>query len=98
MSINDMESRIDAIEGRLARIEAFLTQKAPQSPSVTPTQPSVAIPASRPTVRTAPPAQSQKESQLIGNILGWGGAIALLLAASYLIRLGIDSGWLTPIR
>jgi uncharacterized membrane protein len=35
---------------------------------------------------------------MVGNVLGWGGALALVLAASYLIRLAIDSGWLTPIR
>lgn len=31
------------------------------------------------------------------GILGWGGAAAFVLAAAYLIRLGIDSGWLTPL-
>lgn len=31
------------------------------------------------------------------SILGWGGAAAFVLAAAYLIRLGIDSGWLTPL-
>ncbi len=92
MSLNDLESRIDAIEARLARLEV------PQSQPAARPQPAVAAPVARPAVRTAPPAQSQKESQLIGNILGWGGAIALLLAASYLIRLAVDSGWLTPIR
>lgn len=35
---------------------------------------------------------------MVGNVLGWGGALALVLAASYLIRLAIDSGWLTPLR
>jgi uncharacterized membrane protein len=30
--------------------------------------------------------------------LGWGGAVAFALAASYLIRLAIDTGWLTPVR
>jgi uncharacterized membrane protein len=30
--------------------------------------------------------------------LGWGGAFALVLAATYLIRLAIDHGWLTPVR
>jgi len=35
---------------------------------------------------------------VIGHLLGWGGAAALLLAASYLIKLAIDSGWLTPVR
>jgi uncharacterized membrane protein len=33
----------------------------------------------------------------VTGILGWGGAVAFLLAATYVIRLGIDSGWLTPI-
>ena len=37
-------------------------------------------------------------SSAASNILGWGGAFALVLAASYLIRLGVDSGWLTPAR
>lgn len=32
------------------------------------------------------------------RLLGWSGATALVLAALYLIRLGIDSGWLTPLR
>ncbi|MEW6445475.1 MAG: DUF2339 domain-containing protein [Pseudomonadota bacterium] len=32
------------------------------------------------------------------QLLGWSGATALVLAALYLIRLGIDSGWLTPLR
>ncbi len=30
------------------------------------------------------------------NFLGWAGAVALVLAATYLIRLAIDTGWLTP--
>jgi len=32
------------------------------------------------------------------NILGWGGATAFVLAAAYLIRLAVESGWLTPQR
>ena len=35
---------------------------------------------------------------LATSILGWGGALALVLAAAYLIRLAIDTGWLTPVR
>jgi uncharacterized membrane protein len=35
---------------------------------------------------------------LATSILGWGGALALVLAAAYLIRLAIDTGWLTPLR
>ena len=37
-------------------------------------------------------------SSTITNILGWAGATALVLAAAYLIRLAIESGWLTPAR
>jgi len=94
MGLNELESRITATEARLARLEALLAKPAAVA---RPHQP-VAAPVARAGVPAAPPAQPQKESQLIGNILGWGGAIALLLAASYLIRLAIDSGWLTPIR
>lgn len=36
-------------------------------------------------------------SSFATSILGWGGAAAFVMAAAYLIRLGIDSGWLTPL-
>ena len=36
-------------------------------------------------------------SSFATSILGWGGGAAFVLAAAYLIRLGIDSGWLTPL-
>lgn len=34
----------------------------------------------------------------VTKILGWTGATALVLATAYLIRLAVDSGWLTPER
>jgi uncharacterized membrane protein len=34
----------------------------------------------------------------ITQVLGWTGATALVLATAYLIRLAVDSGWLTPER
>lgn len=45
-------------------------------------------------VATKPVPQSGSP---VTSILGWGGALAFLLAAAYVIRLGIDSGWLTPV-
>jgi len=98
MSLPDIERRIAALEARLAGVEAFLARQAPPAPAPTRQQPPTAAAAGRAGIRPAPPAQMRRDSPLIGNILGWGGAIALLLAASYLIRLAIDSGWLTPIR
>ena len=35
---------------------------------------------------------------LVTSVLGWAGALAFVLAASYLIKLAIDAGWLTPAR
>jgi len=95
MSISDIERRMAALEERLAGVEKFLSK---QSPAAIGPQPSPAAPPASTGGRVAPPAQPRSDSQIVGNILGWGGAIALLLAASYLIRLAIDSGWLTPIR
>ena len=91
MISQDLGERLAAIEQRLARIEARF------APGIlTPKPPAAAA-------RAAPPPQAATEStearpSLITSILGWGGAVALVLAAAYLIRLGIDSGWLTPMR
>jgi hypothetical protein len=46
----------------------------------------------------APLPEPQDHPALVTSILGWGGAVAFALAASYLIRLAIDTGWLTPVR
>jgi len=42
-------------------------------------------------------AMAPGNSSFATSILGWGGAAAFVMAAAYLIRLGIDSGWLTPL-
>ncbi len=55
-----------------------------------------------PPKRTTTPVRaphSQRTPNLsVTNILGWGGVAALVLAAAYLVKLGIDLGWLTPAR
>lgn len=35
---------------------------------------------------------------VITSLLGWAGAVAMVLAAGYLIRLAYDNGYLTPAR
>ena len=98
MTASDIERRIAALEMRLAGVEAFLSRQAPPASGPTRLQPPAAPAAGREGIRPGIPASERRESPLIGNILGWGGAIAFLLAASYLVRLAIDSGWLTPVR
>jgi uncharacterized membrane protein len=78
-------------------LESAATRDAPAAADASPTP-------SSPPHRAVPTrdheALREHESRpaLATSILGWGGAVALVLAAAYLIRLAIDTGWLTPLR
>ena len=98
---DELAARLAAVEQRLARIEAQLAggeeaagREAETGGSMEfafeelPPRPS---PARR---RVAPAARPFPVTEL----LGWGGVAALVLAAAYLVKLGIDLGWLTPAR
>jgi uncharacterized membrane protein len=63
----------------------------PQNPRVAPRSSSVAASTVGANIAT-------EHNSSVTNVLGWTGATALVLAAVYLIRLAIDSGWLTPTR
>ena len=89
------EARLSAIEARLTRIESKLAL-----PSLAPDVPDQSA-------RTAPAVKSDAaptptiatlRNASVTSLLGWSGATALVLAAVYLVRLAIDSGWLTPER
>ncbi len=92
----DLQERLERIESRLRALEARLgapvagstpaVAEAPPAPPPGPEAAGVALP-QVPSVRFSP-----------GVVLGWMGAAALVLAAAYLIRLGIANGWLTPER
>jgi hypothetical protein len=84
----EIEKRLGTVEARLARIEAQLAK------------PGAAAPVARPAVPKAPPPKPEAGDRpsLVTSFLGWGGAVALVLAAAYLIRLAVESGWLTPVR
>jgi uncharacterized membrane protein len=109
----DADERLANIERRLQRIESRLALPPLAPPDgAAPATPSAQPPAARP-AQGAPAAQpaaprvftSYKrepdqagQSSIVTTVLGWGGALALVLAASYLIRLAYDAGWLTPVR
>lgn len=84
----EIEKRFAGFEARLARVESLLPKATAPSP------------AARPTAAKAPPPKPEAGDRpsLVTSFLGWGGAVALVLAAAYLIRLAVESGWLTPVR
>jgi uncharacterized membrane protein len=88
MTPEELEQRLAGVEERLARLEEAAAKPAPA--------------AARRAAAEPVPAKAAREGDvrpsLITSFLGWGGAVALVLAASYLIRLAVESGWLTPVR
>jgi hypothetical protein len=108
MSQQSIETRLALIEARLARLEA-----RPSSGATLTAQPTIAastiasqspeIPAPAPTNPPSPSrsparASAPADNSSITTLLGWSGASALVMAAVYLVRLALDSGWLTPER
>ena len=104
MDLAEIEKRFADIEARLKRIEALFSKAGPAAATSMPAQ--AAAPSSRPVQPASPvaprsagvAATAEGTPSSATNLLGWGGAAALVLAASYLIRLAVESGWLTPMR
>lgn len=94
----EFEERLRRIEERLAAIESRLSisqpvPAPPPQPSPTP------LPVTARPLATPSGIEPRARSGITATtILGWGGVAALVLATAYLIRLAIDSGWLTPER
>ncbi len=88
-----LEERLAAIERRLEALES--QQAAESTPAPTPEQTWRAYERLRETP-TVPPSSPRHFP--VTQILGWTGASAIVLAMAYLIRLGLESGWLTPAR
>jgi len=110
--MEELTRRLDSIEQRLARLERLLgatdepldlagmeVDEEPmfifepleqEAPAARPLRGRL-----RPAARAATPLPAVPS---VTTLLGWAGATALVLAAAYLIKLGIDAGWLTPAR
>lgn len=103
--MESLEQRLAQLESRLERIERHLHLAA--QPSATEEsfsfhaqQPARDKNAIHPTSTTSPPVSIKSNDNAntgnaITRLLGWGGAMALVLAASYLIKLAYESGWLS---
>src|SRR5262252_1722273 len=99
MMSDDIAARLQALEARLADLERRVYgparwQAAPvNAPSIPPAaKPQTAVPAAPPPARTPAvsearatrsPAPRGEPDSLVTNALGWGGGIALVLAAAY---------------
>jgi len=96
-----LTAQLAAIEQRLAHLEARLASlEAVSSAPGGAAEPAQFVfeelpPRPLPVRRWTAPAPRPFP---VTELLGWGGVAALVLAAAYLVKLGIDLGWLTPVR
>lgn len=83
--------RLQSLENRLVRIEKQLNIPAPAEPKQD-------IPQIQPSF---PPTKTGTHEVSVispGKLLGLISIVCFVLAAGFIIKLSIDSGWLTPIR
>jgi uncharacterized membrane protein len=86
MESDNLGLRLNSIEARLARIEEAMKLPAAVAAPVMP----------RPKQPVAPPKQRPEFKP--GNWLGIIAVICFVLAAGFIVKLSIDTGWLTPAR
>ncbi len=106
MELLELETKMNSIELRLSRLETALIKPVqqqtpppvaalvPQASPVPPPQPNLQQILNAST-SSRKPAPSPERS---GNWLGVVAAICFVFAAAFIIKLSIDSGWLTPER
>lgn len=88
----DLEQKVNQLENRVLHLEKMLGVA---------TSPSVAQkPAEAASVAPQPVAAKIKKTSALESMsfLGTAGIIFLIMAALYLVKLAVDSGWLTPLR
>src|SRR5258706_1155476 len=100
MAPEEIATRLSRIEARRTALESRFAPAAQARPVPPPPQGRTVPP---PPGRAPTPARMEVSAvgdapSFATSVLGWGGALALVLAAAYLIRLAIDTGWLTPLR
>lgn len=97
-NLDNIVNRLDQIEERLAKLENCASKENISQSHITSSHNKIHKPPSYATIfsnNTKEPEERNKEG---GNLLGYIGSACILLASILLIKLSIDSGWLTPIR
>lgn len=96
MESSQIETRLASIEARLSKIESNLKIQTPPLASDREFDP---WQQPRPTTKSyKAPAPSEKLDERPGNWLGIIAIVCFVLAAAFIIKLSIESGWLTPVR
>ncbi len=103
----DLHHKIDRLTARLDQIEKQLTQvllgnsaAVPQPHAAKPPQVNVPLKNSGPVISHIYelPQKGTQTSQDYSKLLGIIAAICFVLAGLFMVKLAIDSGWLTPAR
>jgi uncharacterized membrane protein len=89
-----LENALALLDQRLSRIEAQLNMAPSTQPAISP-QPVTEAVAPRESVPSPTPELSYA---LRGNWLGIIAAICFILAGAFIVKLSVESGWLTPVR
>lgn len=92
MSEDELINRIEKLERRLEKIETQLGTTRDSTPTISPE------PAPRIVVKQIEQQPKQNKAETSGNWLGIVSIICFVLAAGFIVKLSIDSGWLTPLR
>ncbi len=89
-SLTALLERLDRIESRLRTLEGG-TVPSPTLSAPNPTTP--------PRTSTPPPTHTPRAPSIsAGTMLGAVGAICFFLGSAFIVKLAVDSGWLTPFR
>ena len=108
MDPSEIENKIGTLELRLSRVEGALMKAAQQGTAPLPVPRPLPVPPPPPNLQTllkaqapaaaAPAPRTEVPRERSGNWLGIVASICFVFAAAFIIKLSIDSGWLTPER
>jgi uncharacterized membrane protein len=91
------ETRIEAIERRLARLERLLRVEEPPAPAPAPLPPQMHPPAAPPPVPSREPVRAHDvdlEEIFGGRVLAWLGGSAVVLGAVFFLVMAVSRGWI----
>ena len=93
-NLDQFQQRLQSLEQRLGGIEKRLGISS--SPAVATSAPVRTLAPSYPTTPISSPTST--EPKAAGNWLGIIGIVCFVIAAGFIIKLSIETGWLTPAR